>query len=236
MSLAALRRADAVRTVSRYTTELVRETGVEPAGVFPAFMDLEPFLAAPPAALPVRPGVLFVGVLERYKGVDVLAAAWRLAARRVPAARLTIVGEGARDGVAAKLVADLPAQTRWRRRLDADELVRALDDSTVLTLPSRSEGLGRVVVEAFCRARAVVATRVGGITDLVREGENGLLVEPGDPRALADALVRVLESRELAARLGEGARAAAADWLTTPAEYAARLRALVERTAPRLLA
>ena len=80
----AVRRADAVRTVSGFTTGLVRDAGVEPAGVFPAFMDLEPFLERPPEPLPERPAALFVGVLELYKNVDGLAAAWRLAQPRVP--------------------------------------------------------------------------------------------------------------------------------------------------------
>jgi glycosyltransferase involved in cell wall biosynthesis len=89
--------------------------------------------------------------------------------------------------------------------------------------------MGRVVVEAFCRGRAIVGSRVGGIPDLVRDGENGLLVEPGDPQALAEALTRVLGDRELAERLGREAHASASAWIATPQEFARRLRALVER-------
>ena len=91
--------------------------------------------------------------------------------------------------------------------------------------------MGRVVVEAFCRGRAVVASRVGGIPDLVQDGKNGLLVEPGDLEALAAALVRILTDRELAERLGTGAAASAAMWTISPEEFASRLRALVERVA-----
>ena len=64
LAAAALRRSDAVRTISDYTTGLVRQQGVEPAAVFPAFMDLEPFLERPPEPLPKRPAALFIGVLE----------------------------------------------------------------------------------------------------------------------------------------------------------------------------
>jgi glycosyltransferase involved in cell wall biosynthesis len=228
VALAALRRADGVRTVSPYTTGLVHEGGLEPVDVFPAFMDLEPFLG-PVQPLPERPQALFVGVLELYKNVDGLAEAWRLAAPAVPGARLRIVGSGTRTDVVERLLADLPGQTTWTNRLEAAEVALALDSSTALVLPSRSEGMGRVVVEALCRGRPVVGTRVGGIPDLVRDGENGLLVEPEDTRALADALVRILADRELAAGLGARARASVEPWLATPEEYAVKLREAVLR-------
>jgi glycosyltransferase involved in cell wall biosynthesis len=224
-----LRRADGVRTISDYTSRVVRDAGAEPTATFAAFMDLEPFLAEPPAPFPEQPVALFVGVLERYKAIDVLAAAWRLAAPRVPAATLHIVGRGALRAVPEQLVDELPDQTRWTEALSTSEVARALDASTVLVLPSRSEGLGRVVVEAFCRGRGVVASRVGGIPDIVTDGETGLLVPPEDVVSLADALVRVLSDRELGERLGTAARIAVEPWLATPEEYARQTRDLVER-------
>ena len=224
-----LRHADGVRTISSYTSGLVRQAGVEPTAEFAAFMDLDPFLVSDPAPLPERPVALFVGVLERYKAVDVLAQAWRLAASQVPEAELRIVGRGAMREVPARLVAELPGRTRWIESLTTPEIARALDEATVLALPSRSEGLGRVVVEAFCRGRGVVASNVGGIPDLATDGETAILVPPGDPAALADALVRVLSDRALAERIGTAARAAVDPWLATPEEYARRIRELVER-------
>jgi glycosyltransferase involved in cell wall biosynthesis len=224
-----LRGADGVRTISSYTSGVVRSAGAEPTATFAAFMDLEPYLATAPAALPDSPVALFVGVLERYKAVDVLADAWRLAAPRVPGARLHIVGRGTLGGVPARLVEELPGQTTWTEALATLEVVGALDSATVLVLPSRSEGLGRVVVEAFCRGRGVVASRVGGIPDLVTDGENGLLVPPGDASALADVLVRVLSDRPLAERLGAAGRIEVEPWLATPEEYARQIRGLVEK-------
>jgi glycosyltransferase involved in cell wall biosynthesis len=209
----------------------VRELGLEPADEFPAYMDFESFLQEPPRPLPKRPQALFVGVLERYKNVDGLADAWRLAAPRVPDARLRLVGSGTLRPVVERLVRELPGQASWTERLSQREISAELDDSTLLVLPSRSEGMGRVLVEAFCRARPVVASRVGGIPDLVQDGANGLLVEPGDIAALGDALVRVLTDRELAERLGSGAHGSADLWTISPEEFASRLRALVERIA-----
>lgn len=228
-----LRHADGVRTISAYTSGLVRSAGVEPTAEFAAFMDLEPFVESGPAAFPERPAVLFVGVLERYKAVDVLAEAWRLAAPRVPDAVLHVVGRGALREVVERLVAAVPDQTSWTESMSTSEVVRALDGATVLVLPSRSEGLGRVVVEAFCRGRGVVASRVGGIPDLVEDGTTGLLVSPGDVRALADGLVRILQDRALAERLGAAARIAVEPWLATPEAYASAIRDLVERVVTR---
>lgn len=217
----ALRRADAVRVVSPFTASLVRALGVEPAASFPALMELEPFLA-PRAPLPEAPAALFVGALEETKGIDTLAAAWRLAAPRLPAASLRVIGRGPRAAVVESL------GVRWdRERLPASEVAAALDEAWLLVLPSRSEGMGRVLVEAFCRGRAVVATRAGAIPDLVGDGRSGLLVDVGDAPALADALVSVLSDRTLAERLGESAGDAAGPWLQTPEEYARRVRELV---------
>lgn len=217
----AVRHADGVRTVSEFTTRLVREQGVEPAATFAAFMDLDPFLTSP-VPLPESPSALFVGALELYKGVDVLAAAWPKVVARFPAAGLRVVGKGPRANLVDRLGV---RRDQWLR---AEEVARALDEASVLVLPSRGEGMGRVVVEALLRGRPVVGTRGGGIEDLVRDGENGLLVPSGDPDALAEALVRVLSDRELAARLAGAARASVEPWVVTPEEYAGRLRALLD--------
>jgi glycosyltransferase involved in cell wall biosynthesis len=229
VALAALRNADGIRTVTGYTTGLVRDLGLEPADEFPAYMDFDSFLQEPPRPLPVQPQALFVGVLERYKNVDGLAAAWRRAAPRVPDARLHLVGSGTLQPVVERLVRELPRQTSWAERLAQAEVSATLDESTLLVLPSRSEGMGRVVVEAFCRARPVVGSHVGGIPDLVQDDVNGLLVEPGDLDGLADALVRVLTDRQLAERLSSGAHGSAGLWTISAEEFASRLRALVER-------
>ena len=226
---AVVRHADGVRTVSDYTTGLVRELGREPVAVYPAYMDLRSFLDEPPKPLPDRPQALFVGVLERYKNVDGLAAAWRLAAPRVPGAKLLLVGAGTMRDVPRRLVEDLPEQTAWTERLTSAEVARALDESTFLVLPSRSEGMGRVVVEALARGRPVLGARVGGIRDLIQEGVNGVLVAPGDTEALAEALAVLLSDRSLVERLAAAARESALRWILSPEEFAERQAKLVEQ-------
>jgi len=228
LSRMAVRQADGVRTISAYTTGLVRSEGVEPAAEFPAFMDLEPFVAEQPASLPSEPRALFVGVLERYKAIDVLAAAWPLVLARLPGAALRIVGRGTMTETVESLLEAFPESVSWAPSVPADAISAELDAATVLVLPSRSEGLGRVVVEAFCRGRGVVGSRVGGIPDLVTDGQTGLLVPPENATALGEALVRALGEDGLAAGFGAVARAAIEPWLATPADYARRMRDLVE--------
>ena len=224
----AVRGADAVRTVSTQTTGLVRALGVEPAAVFPSYVDSEAFLVRPPAPLPDRPRAVFVGVLERYKAFDTLVEAWRRAAPQVPGAVLHIVGDGTMRERAEQLVAELPEQTEWSRRLSAEQVATAMDDAWVVCLPSRSEGLPRVALEAACRGRAIVGGNRAGIPDVVRDDENGLLVDPDDAGALAAALVRILGDRATAMRLGAAARRTGEEWGITPGEYAAKVRALVD--------
>jgi glycosyltransferase involved in cell wall biosynthesis len=225
----AVRRADAVRALSDFTVGLAREHGAEPAAVFTTYSDLSAFTAAPPAPLSQRPTALFVGVLERYKNVDGIAAAWRLAAPSVPDARLRLVGRGLLAPVVEQLVSDLPEQTSWTPSLTVPEVVQALDEATLLLLPSRSEGTPRVIIEAFARGRAVIAGRRGGMPDLVREDIEGYLVDPEDVEGIAEAIVRVLADRERAQRLGAAAHGRAAEWTYDAAEYGRRMRDLADR-------
>jgi glycosyltransferase involved in cell wall biosynthesis len=222
-----VRRADATRALSGYTAGLVgQERGKPPDAVFPTYSDLSAFTARPVQPLPERPSALFVGVLEPYKNVDGLAEAWRRAAPQVSGATLVVVGKGSRHSAVDRLVADGLA-THFPE-LPPDQVSRHLDEATLLVLPSRFEGLGRVVIEAFARGRGVVASSAGGILDLVDDGEQGLLVDPEDVDGLTAALVRVLSDRALAERLGVAAEARFPEWNQTPDQFAERLRALVD--------
>ena len=92
-----------------------------------------------------------------------------------------------------------------------------------------SGGLNRRVLSACLdQLRAVVGACAGGIPDIVEDGVNGLLVAYGDDAALADAIERVATDGELARRLCEGAQASAGKWVSTPEEYADRVRAVVD--------
>jgi glycosyltransferase involved in cell wall biosynthesis len=224
-----VRHADATRALSAYTARLVEaERGSPPEAVFPTYSDLSAFSARPVQPLPERPTALFVGVLEAYKNVEGLAEAWRLVGPRVPDAGLLVVGQGSRRGAVERLVAEFAGRVEHVPELPPEGVSDAFDRATVLVLPSRFEGLGRVVIEAFARGRGVVATRAGGILDLVEDGREGLLVEVDDAGGLADALVRVLSDSTLAEGLGAAAHARFPEWDQTAERWAERMRELVD--------
>jgi glycosyltransferase involved in cell wall biosynthesis len=234
VAAAAVRRADAVRALSGFTASLAEHVRGRPVDAsFPTYSDLAAFADRPPAPVPDVPSALFVGVLEPYKNVDGLASAWRRVAVELPDARLVLVGSGSRQPAVDSLVAEFPARVRHLPAVAPGELAGLMDETWVLALPSRYEGLGRVVIEAFARGRAVVASGQGGILDLVTDGVEGILVDPDDTESIADALVRVLSDRGLAERLGAAARERYSEWHSTPGEFASRLRALVDATIAR---
>jgi glycosyltransferase involved in cell wall biosynthesis len=226
-----LRRADATRGLSDFTSSLIEGVRGEPATMtFPTYSDLSAFVAEPVQPLPERPVAVFVGMLEAYKNIDGLAAAWRRVAVAIPDAKLVIIGKGKRRHVVDDLVRDLPDQVEYHPQLLPTEVAAQLDAATLLVLPSWPEGLGRVVIEAFARGRGVVATGAGGVLDLVDDGVEGILIPPADTDALVRELTRVLSDRELAERLGAAAHERYADWHATADGFARQMRELVDET------
>jgi glycosyltransferase involved in cell wall biosynthesis len=191
-----------VRVVGTYTEGLVREVGFKGyVDSFIAFNDISTFME-PVTDPPVEPVVMFVGVLESYKGVDVLLHAWADVVKQVPQARLRLVGEGNLRANLIRLTQelDVSASVEFLGRIPREQMPSMFDSARMLVLPSRSEGLGLVVIEAMARGRPIVATAVGGIVELVHEGV-GRLVAPDDPTALGEAisslLIRPGESQSL---------------------------------------
>jgi glycosyltransferase involved in cell wall biosynthesis len=137
---------------------------------------------------------------------------------RLPEARLVLAGRDLERGGAYQDELEREAeQLGIRERVEFgfhEDVPALLETLDVVALPSWTEGLPLVLLEAMARGRPVVATPVGGTPELVTDGETGLLVPPRHPEALAEALRRVLDDPELARRLGEAARARVAERFT----------------------
>jgi phosphatidylinositol alpha-1,6-mannosyltransferase len=211
----AVAQADAVIAISTYTAGLIAATGVTPArlALIPPGVDI-PLEWEP--QLDDRPTFLTIARMEeRYKGHDVLVRSLALVRAKIPDVQWIVLGDGSlRHGIeqlartygvedSIRFLGAVPDEQRdaWLRR------------AHLLAMPSRlpargfaGEGFGIVYLEAGAYGKPVVAGAVGGATDAVLDNETGLLVDPLDPLAVAEAITRLLADPALAARLGDAGR------------------------------
>jgi glycosyltransferase involved in cell wall biosynthesis len=178
---------------------------------------------------------LFLGRLHPRKGVDVLIKAFAQIAGQIGSAQLIIAGDG-RDRQALQALAQSTSATDRIHFLGPVRGVIKrwlLHQATCLVAPTRTwEGMPVVVLEALACGRPVIGTNVGGIVDLVRADENGLIVEPEDVPGLAAALANLLNDPDRIARLGAGAKRSIGpyDWHVVAEQYLALFRQLTSRT------
>lgn len=173
--------------------------------------------------VPEEPTVLFFGRISYYKGLDVLLEAMGAVWRQIPAATLTIAGEGEIDPHPALADPRVTVRAGHVPEADVPDLFRA---ARCIALPYREASQSGVGSRIKPFARPLVVSEVGGLPELVGDG-SGLVVPPEDPAALAEALVSLLSDRELAARLGEAGAATAereGSWDTVAAETLAAYR------------
>jgi glycosyltransferase involved in cell wall biosynthesis len=156
------------------------------------------------ASLGVRDGarvIITIARLEHQKGITFLIAAALQVLQRHPEAEFWLVGDGSLRSQLQAQVEQSGVAAAVRFLGLRDNLPELLAAADMFVLPSLYEGLPLSVLEAMAMAKAVVATRVGGTPDVVDDGVTGLLIPPSDPQALAEAIERLLESPDLAARL-----------------------------------
>jgi glycogen synthase len=208
--------AEAVLVITPRLRRLLLADGVDenrlhliPPGVNPSLFE-GPF--EDPFTDVGKPRVLFVGRLAPQKGVSTLIAAAALI--EDPSAQVLLVGDGP----------ERPKLEREAKRIGVGDrlhfvgflahnrLPAVLAHADLLVLPSLYEELGTVLLEAMWAGLPIVASRTGGIPDVIEDGVNGLLVPPGEPEELAHAIDRVLADRALAYRLSEGAQERGEDY------------------------
>jgi glycosyltransferase involved in cell wall biosynthesis len=148
--------------------------------------------------------LLYVGRLSREKGLDVLAAAVRLAAQASPDIELVLVGEGPYRADLAQMLDG--TQHRFLGPLTGRELASAYASADIFCLPSRTETFGQVVLEAAASGLPVIVTDRGGAHESVIRDETGLVVAADDPSALADAINVLAADQDLRRRLGSRGR------------------------------
>ncbi len=209
----ALRHADVLRAISSATHEQIKTFAPDkPIIQFMTWTDSRVFEHTPrQCPLSQTQDVLYAGVLIPRKAVDVLVDAFARVSRTFPQARLLLVGRPDNSEYAQALRSQverlgLSGRVVFVGEVSPSQLAEYMGRARVLVLPSHSEGLGRVLVEAMLCGTPAIGSRVGGIPDVIREGENGWLVPPGDVQALCAALEKVLADPDIEA-MGARARA-----------------------------
>jgi len=202
--------ADRYVAVAHSVAEQLVGAGAAPdrVAVIPSAVDLAEIDAAPdtdPLGLGAGPKVGCVGALAPEKGQAVLLAAWPEVLAAVPDARLAVVGDGPQRARLEELARQWP-QGSVRFAGFRNDVASCLKSFDLVVLPSLAEGVGGAVIEAMACRRAVVASRVGGLPEVVADGVTGLLVPPGDPARLAEAVVGLLVDPDQRTRMGEAGR------------------------------
>ncbi len=210
----SVRRAGRVVSLNRYLGELGMRgwrLQKEPE-VVPCPVDVERYRPAdsPGSGGNGRSGtILFVGRLEERKGIDVLLRAFREVAPKYTGWNLRLVGAGERCVWTGKGKLGENGNIEMVGRLEGAELDQAYRQADVVVVPSRWENSPAVCLEAMAQGCALVASRCGGIPEMVSDGVEGILVEPGSATELASALQRLMESPALRAEMGLAGRARA---------------------------
>jgi glycogen(starch) synthase len=191
-----------------------------------------------PEPLPFEtPRILCVGRLLHQKGFDLAITAFASLLDRFPRARLTIVGDGPnRSNLEQQAAAlNLAEAVEFKGRISPEHVPELMNTATVVVMPSRSEGFPMVALEAAQMARPIVATPVGGLPESVVHQQTGLLVEPEDSLALAEAIAFLLSHPDIARQMGQAGRSRALDIFSMERfvdAYDALYRKLIQEATP----
>ena len=151
------------------------------------------------------PYIFCISAYKEQKAIDVLLRAFKRVHEVDPAVKLVIVGPGPLRNAFARLAVSLGIQSHIELHgpKDRAEVMALLQGCKVFVLPSRFETFGIVILEAMAFRKPVVATTAGGIPEIIENGKSGLLVQPDDPDALAESLIKLLMDEALQLRLGD---------------------------------
>jgi len=151
--------------------------------------------------------ILHHGRLVQKRGVKTLIEAMPKIIKEIPEAKLIIAGEGPEKQRLQKLAEDLGVEghIKFLGLVPYEQMPSIVKSSTVVVVPSLIEGHSASIIEAMAAEKPVIATKVGGITEVIKDGETGILVDPENPDQIANAVIKVLRDRGLAKSLSEKA-------------------------------
>ena len=202
-AIATIRLADSIVVPSEYLVRIFASFGLKARAIF-NLVDLNTFRFR--ERVPLRPVFLSNRNFERHYGVDRVLRAFAMIQNRVSSAQLTIAGDGSQSQALKNLASDLGLRnTTFIGRVDPEAIAGVYDAADIYLNGSTIDNQPLSIIEAFCCGLPIVTTNAGGIPDMVRNGETGMLV-PCDAHAeMAEAALKLLNDPDAARRLaGQG--------------------------------
>jgi glycosyltransferase involved in cell wall biosynthesis len=211
----ALKNADAVISVSDFTAKKTKEIFELHGPVTTIYngIDCQKFKPLDVAVIPNS--ILYFGSIIRKKGVLDLARSFQLLKEKMPNAVITLIGNDNVDIFKKKSTFQLflncideayKSSVVHRTHMPYDEVVKEIAKAAVIVLPSRAEAFPMTWLETMAMEKALISSNIGWANELMVQNETGLMVDPNDHQALADAILKVLNSKELATKFGKNAR------------------------------
>lgn len=150
--------------------------------------------------------LLFIGGLTKIKGIDILLEAFKLVSSKTESISLKIIGDGPMREFCEDFIDKNNLDIKLLGVFNHERTLKEISSSDIVILASRTEGYPRVILEAFEFGKPVIATNIGGVPQLLKNGENGILVDPCDHAGLAGAILKLCNDKELREKLGKSGK------------------------------
>lgn len=215
ISNSVLKNADKVLALAENMKTKIQDIWGINASVIPNGIDVERFENLSKADVRRKLGlkreekiIIFVGTLKSVKGVEYLIEAMSIVNKNNAETKLILIGDGEEKENLKKLVQELNLEhcVFFLGRKSNEKIPEHMAASDIFVLPSLSEGFPNVFLEAMASGLPIVATKVGGVPEIIKDGENGFLVEPKNPQQLAEKILFLLENENLKERISQNNR------------------------------
>ncbi|MEM2102690.1 MAG: glycosyltransferase family 4 protein [Candidatus Bathyarchaeia archaeon] len=193
-------------TITHQTKKLYQNTH-KPITVIPLGIDPNTFK---PTTKPNNPNteILYIGSLYPLKGVDDLIKAFSIVVKQHPQAKLRIIGTGPQEKTLKHLTNTLKLNSKviFQNFVPHTRIAEYYQNCTIFCFPSHGEPFGKTIIEAMACAKPVIASNIGGATEIIENNKTGILTPPAQPKTLAEAIIHLLNDPKKARSLGENAK------------------------------
>ena len=203
-----IRNVDSIISVCKESSKEILKNGFsrEVLVEIPNGVDIKKFSERTYSGRSELKNITYIGRLDSYKGINILFEGFKKVLSKVDNVRLTIVGNGPDEDLLKKIAKDINIQKHVTFKGRQENVLSEYHSTDIFVLPSLSEGMSNVLLEAMSCGLPVVATSIGGNSDLIRDGHNGCLIPPRDSGKLGTVLLKLLGDEDASFKMGKEAR------------------------------